>query len=528
MPSTTSARKPSTSCANCRAVKRRCDKKEPHCGQCVRMGQECHGYRDQWELVFRDQTKQTIQRSKSKKDMNPSQNMHSSRVSQYHGERQRPLPSQESTLVQGVASGSAISLQLFSSFLEDYFPREAKPDFLLDPSYSILSGIHTLPHKGQMLQTASSALSCIFLGKIHKDKALLKYGIRLYSQGIYEMSKAISRKAYNADLVYTCTLFGQIGVSIISLYNENQTLTETQAHYCPDSLNQPFLHIDGLIAISKLYHAREDESPLIGTIYGQLQKFRLALSGFMYLSEPMIQLLKEPGEGLMYESIQLLTDLSILAAAVNNPHLSRDPQVRKSLLEDCLALERRNLEFYAQMSGRDADTEPTTYEYAGITTKIPPTEDLFGPAYEFSSVGKANMHIFIWSSCSLVYPLVHHAYVLAETETIPDILRAKGESPRQVANRLSVSYISKAVRCMPYCTQEGMNPWAIYYGMFSVIIASRVFSHNQDRDRFNWTLEMMQYMDQSGFELAARLYDMCQRYWDDPRGDDFYMLPYCR
>ncbi|KAJ5733726.1 hypothetical protein N7493_002512 [Penicillium malachiteum] len=321
-----------------------------------------------------------------------------------------------------------------------------------------------------MLQTASSALSCIFLGKIHKDKALLKYGIRLYSQGIYEISKAISRKAYNADLVYTCTLFGQIG-----------------AHYCPDSLNQPFLHIDGLIAISKLYHAGEDDSPLIGTIYGQLQKFRLGLSGFMYLSEPMIQLLKEPGEGLMYESIQLLTDLSILAAAVNNPRLSRDPRVRKSLLEDCLALERRNLEFYAQMSGRDADTEPTIYDYGGKKTNIPATDNLFGPSYKFTSVGKANMHIFIWSSSSLVYPLVHHAYVLAEPDTIPNILDVEGESLRQVANRLSVSYISKAVRYMPYCTQEGMNPWAIYYGMFSVIIVSRVFSHKQDRNRFNWT-----------------------------------------
>ncbi|KAL2807926.1 hypothetical protein BJX63DRAFT_439790 [Aspergillus granulosus] len=34
---------PSRNCANCRAVKRRCDKQRPHCGQCIRTRETCHG-----------------------------------------------------------------------------------------------------------------------------------------------------------------------------------------------------------------------------------------------------------------------------------------------------------------------------------------------------------------------------------------------------------------------------------------------------------------------------------------------------
>ncbi|KAL2829672.1 hypothetical protein BDW59DRAFT_32495 [Aspergillus cavernicola] len=54
----------SRSCKNCRVVKRRCDKQVPQCGQCIRAHETCLGYRDEWDLVFRDQTSHTIKRSR--------------------------------------------------------------------------------------------------------------------------------------------------------------------------------------------------------------------------------------------------------------------------------------------------------------------------------------------------------------------------------------------------------------------------------------------------------------------------------
>ncbi|KAF3401245.1 hypothetical protein DPV78_005290 [Talaromyces pinophilus] len=57
----------SRNCGNCRSVKRRCDRQRPHCGQCIRLREKCPGYRDEWELVFRNDTDKTIKRVKEKK-----------------------------------------------------------------------------------------------------------------------------------------------------------------------------------------------------------------------------------------------------------------------------------------------------------------------------------------------------------------------------------------------------------------------------------------------------------------------------
>jgi hypothetical protein len=103
--------------------------------------------------------------------------------------------------------------QLFSSYIDNYFPRKVKPDNTINFSYPIISAIYALPQKSPMLQRACSALSCIFLGKFHGDKHVLRYGVWLYNEAIHEMSKTISRKDFKADLVYTCTLFEQIEVS---------------------------------------------------------------------------------------------------------------------------------------------------------------------------------------------------------------------------------------------------------------------------------------------------------------------------
>lgn len=62
----------------------------------------------------------------------------------------------------------------------------------------------------------------------------------------------------------------------------------------------------------------------------------------MHLSEPIVMWLREPGKGLLHELIQLLTDLSCIAGAVDSTD-SHDRQAFQSLLDDCLALEARHL-----------------------------------------------------------------------------------------------------------------------------------------------------------------------------------------
>ena len=248
----------------------------------------------------------------------------------------------------------------------------------------------------------------------------------------------------------------------------------------------------------------------------------------MHLSEPIVQWLREPGEGLLYELMQIFTDLSCLSAAVDSADRSLDHQTRQSLLDECLYLERQYSKFYSKISSTGTGEDPPIYGPGQIKTGIPVTDTLFGPAYKFSSVGQANLHILIWTSLSLVHPLIYQAYILTEAGDIPKALHIDGQSPQHTANQLSAHYISKAIRCLPYCAQENMGPWAIFYGIFSACQASRVFSHIRDWERVCWALKVIDYIALSGFDLASRMLGIYSSYWFEPERHNAYRLPYTR
>ncbi|KAF2099480.1 hypothetical protein NA57DRAFT_55445 [Rhizodiscina lignyota] len=56
--------KPSKSCEACRTTKTKCDKGLPSCGQCIRLGRLCPGYRDVEALLFRNETNKTVRRAR--------------------------------------------------------------------------------------------------------------------------------------------------------------------------------------------------------------------------------------------------------------------------------------------------------------------------------------------------------------------------------------------------------------------------------------------------------------------------------
>ncbi|KAF9875645.1 hypothetical protein CkaCkLH20_07026 [Colletotrichum karsti] len=55
--------KPSKGCSNCRERKVRCDQREPGCGQCEKRQQECPGYRNLVDLMFRDESSHVIKKA---------------------------------------------------------------------------------------------------------------------------------------------------------------------------------------------------------------------------------------------------------------------------------------------------------------------------------------------------------------------------------------------------------------------------------------------------------------------------------
>ncbi|KAK3997350.1 hypothetical protein QBC44DRAFT_93408 [Cladorrhinum sp. PSN332] len=55
--------KASQGCQSCRTRRIKCDKVRPQCAQCVRVGKQCPGYRDQLSLMFRDESSKVIKRA---------------------------------------------------------------------------------------------------------------------------------------------------------------------------------------------------------------------------------------------------------------------------------------------------------------------------------------------------------------------------------------------------------------------------------------------------------------------------------
>ncbi|KAF2648901.1 hypothetical protein K491DRAFT_223155 [Lophiostoma macrostomum CBS 122681] len=60
--------KPSKGCAPCRAKRTKCDLVQPACTQCVRKNRVCTGYRNEQDLLFRNETKLVMRKAQRKND----------------------------------------------------------------------------------------------------------------------------------------------------------------------------------------------------------------------------------------------------------------------------------------------------------------------------------------------------------------------------------------------------------------------------------------------------------------------------
>jgi hypothetical protein len=124
----------------------------------------------------------------------------------------------------------------------------------------------------------------------------------------------------------------------------------------------------------------------------------------MHLSEATIAWLLETGEGILHDFIKHVTDLSRLAAAVDSAR-ALDQDACQSLLCDSLKIEMDHKEIYKKIH-EGIDGGPPIYASGELKAALPATDRLFGPPYQFRSIGEANRYIFLWSSISCVYPLI--------------------------------------------------------------------------------------------------------------------------
>lgn len=110
------------------------------------------------------------------------------------------------------SQGPMIRTQLYSSFLDIYFPASVD-----DPWYSVVTSWPTQPASTDLFQKSLTAWACISLGKTKGDKDVLQYGVRLYNQAIPLMSCMMRQDPYQDDILYSLMIWTELEVSLFLL-----------------------------------------------------------------------------------------------------------------------------------------------------------------------------------------------------------------------------------------------------------------------------------------------------------------------
>jgi hypothetical protein len=107
--------------------------------------------------------------------------------------------------------------QIFAVFLDHYFPVDhSGSPYGVDLWHYLIESFFNLPQKTHMLETAITAISCVYLGKLKTDSRVLRHGLQLYNQAIQDMSSMICRNIYTDDIIYTTVIFQEIEVILAS------------------------------------------------------------------------------------------------------------------------------------------------------------------------------------------------------------------------------------------------------------------------------------------------------------------------
>lgn len=126
-------------------------------------------------------------------------------------------------LPQGVEAHPQMRMQLHASFMDSFYPSslDLKAIREVDFFYQLMSSFIDLPAKTVMLETAISALSCLYFGAANHDQCLLRQGTQLYNDTIHFMMSRIHRRPVMDDMIYTSVIFKAIEVIYHMFYIES-------------------------------------------------------------------------------------------------------------------------------------------------------------------------------------------------------------------------------------------------------------------------------------------------------------------
>ncbi|KAJ5552730.1 hypothetical protein N7494_002108 [Penicillium frequentans] len=432
--------------------------------------------------------------------------------------RARPVTIQQPTTVH---NGPSKREQLFSVYVNTYFPENVLGSTELDPWYSLLSGVSAIPNKPIMLEKAIAAKACIFLGRTNNDNSMFHHGLQLYNSAIHHMSLHLNRKRniYSDELVYTVAVFQQLVVGYLPccLSSNLPELIFTQSCHCPHGLEVWIDQVKVTNGILKYCHNRASQNPIIKQLYVAFHRMRLLQSLSPLQEKEAIDLaadqfpysLKSSEDQSVDDLLQLLSEISPFITAIN-AIVGSDQDACRIVLYDCITHRQKLFEWYESsvdlIGGR-----PSTCET--IITKLPPSTHLFGTPYTFSSLDNARLHGIFWSALSILQTLIGqaeaylHCLSPSEAATNEEILLAE-------------FYTDEISRSLPYWMADDKKSWGGHAAIFPLGQSCKFYLEFRRRDKFFYSQQGLQLIGDLGSDFAKRVSEMLWYGWSLIEGAD--------
>lgn len=160
------------------------------------------------------------------------------------------------------------------------------------------------------------------------------------------------------------------------------------------------------------------------------------------------------------------------------------------------------------------------------TDELPPTEDLFGAGYRFSTLDNARMHHWYWNALATIQPMIYKAKSLVRSHPLTPESHSGKVPARDEDHRLSEFYADEICRTIPYYANDTKTLCGIRMLMFPLSGAIKVYIGLGHQEKFLWCQHALRLISNRGLSSSRRLSEMYWNNWNH-RTNELWPVP-CR
>ena len=170
-----------------------CDLAQPACGQCIRSSRKCGGYRNQIDLVFRDQSEDVRSKAKGVKRVSKAVVLHEVSKPQTTSASQRGTCSQPTSDQDEIpALCTSIQVSIQSQAVLFFFANYSKEQSLKQKSiHEYLPDLYARESERSAFSSAITAIGLAGLSHRRSEPALLTASGQWYASALHQTNEAL-------------------------------------------------------------------------------------------------------------------------------------------------------------------------------------------------------------------------------------------------------------------------------------------------------------------------------------------------